>query len=175
MLSDLFQLETARRASQTSATQQKHAARDAFIVVQWPLLDTSFAALVDSAVGAEAHLSITHTAATDNFTNHTFASLNKTITTVQSTLNGAPEQVTFTPSLESIDPDQFGVIKVTTDGLPDSIVADPGAQVFADMLQRGILMRGKTTSSLVVPDGSNFMTLSGDLLEGLLAALFIRN
>ncbi|MBZ5523737.1 MAG: hypothetical protein LAP21_16005 [Acidobacteriia bacterium] len=175
MLSQQFQQETARRATQSAATQQARAARDAFIVVQWPLLDAAFAALVDSAVGTEAHLSITHTPATDNFTNHTFASLNKTITAVQSTLNGAPETVTFTPALESIDPDQFGVIRITTDGLPYSITTDPGAQVFADMLKRGILMRGKTTSSLVAPDGSNFMTLNAELVEGLLAALFIRD
>ena len=175
MLSDRFQQETARRASQSAATQQKRADRDAFIVAQWTLLDTALASLVDSTVGAEGHLSITHTPATDTFTNHTFVSLNKTVTTVQSTLNGAPEKLTFTPSLESIDPDQFGVVRITTDGLPYSITADPGAQVFADMLKRGILMRGKTTSSLVVPDGSNFLTLSGDLLEGFLAALFIRD
>jgi hypothetical protein len=175
MLSDQFQQETARRASQSAATQQKRADRDAFIVVQWPLLNTAFAALVDSTVGTEAHLSITHTAATDNFTNHTFVSLNKTITAVQSTLNSAPEKVTFTPFLESIDPDQLGVIRITTDGLPYSITTDPGAQVFADMLKRGILMRGKTTSSLVVPDGSNFLTLSSGLLEGFLTALFIRD
>lgn len=175
MLSDLFQQETARRASQASATQQKRTARDAFIVVQWPLLDTAFAALVDSSVGTEGHLSITHTPATDNFTNHTFASLNKTITTVQSTLNGAAEKITFTPFLESIAPDQFGVIRISTDGLPYSITSDPGEQIFADMLTRGILMRGKTTSSLVAPDGSNFLTLTAGLLEGLLAALFIRD
>jgi hypothetical protein len=175
MLSDLFQQETARRASQASATQQKRTARDAFIVAQWPLLDAAFAKLVDSSVGTEAHLSITHTPATDNFSNHTFASLNKTITTVQSTLNGAAEKITFTPFLESIDPDQFGVIRITTDGLPYSITSDPGEQIFADLLARGILMRGKTTSSLVAPDGNNFLTLTGDLLVGLLAALFIRD
>jgi hypothetical protein len=83
--------------------------------------------------------------------------------------------VTFTPFLESIDADQFGVIRITTDGLPDAITADPGEQIFADMLTRGILMRGKTAGSLVVPDGSNFLTLNGDLLVRLLAALFIRD
>ena len=175
MLSDRFQQETARRASQTAATQQARNVRDAFIVAQWPLLDAAFAAMVDAAVGTEAHLLTTHAPATDHFTNHTFLSLNKTITTVQSTLNGAPEKVTFTPSLESKDADQFGVIRIATDGLPYSITSDPGAQVFADMLQRGILMKGKTTSSLVVPDGSNFMALSKELLEGFLAALFIRD
>jgi hypothetical protein len=175
MLSDLFQQETARRASQAADTQAKRAARDAFIVVQWPLLDAAFTSLVSSIVGTEGHLSITTAPATDHFTNHTFASLNKTITTVKSTLNGSAEQVTFTPFLESIDADQFGVIRITTDGLPDAITADPGEQIFADMLTRGILMRGKTAGSLVVPDGSNFLTLNGDLLVRLLAALFIRD
>jgi hypothetical protein len=67
------------------------------------------------------------------------------------------------------------VIRITTDGLPYSITSDPGEQIFADMLTRGILMRGKTTSSLVAPDGNNFLTMTGDLLEGLLAAMFIRD
>lgn len=174
MLSDLFQQETARRAAQAALTQQARNDRDAFIVVQWPLMDTAFSNLVDSTVGTDSHLSVTHTPATDNFTNHTFVSLNKTITAVQSTLNGAPETVTFTPFLQSIATDQFGVIKITTDGLPDAIVADPGAQIFADMLSQGILMRGKTTSSLVAPDGGNFTNLTADLLQGFLAALFIR-
>lgn len=174
MLSDQFQQETARRALQAAATQKARNDRDAVIVVQWPLLDTAFAAMVDAAVGTEPHLTITHTPAVDNFTNHTFASLNKTITAVKSTLNGAPETVTFTPFLESIATDQFGVIKITTDGLPDSIVADPGAQIYADMMKRGILMKGKTKSSLVVPDGGNFLTLNKDIVEGLLAGLFIR-
>jgi hypothetical protein len=175
MLSDLFQQETARRASQAADTQAKRAARDTFIAAQWPLLDAAFAALVDSSVGTEGHLSITHLPATDHFTNHSFGSLNKTITTVKATLNASAEHVTFTPFLESIAPDQFGVIRITTDGLPYAITADPGEQIFADMLTRGILMRGKTAGSLVVPDGSNFLTLNGDLLVGLLAALFIRD
>jgi hypothetical protein len=174
MLSQQFQQEAARRALQSAATKKKHDDRDAFIVVQWPLLDTAFAKLVDNAVGAEAHLTITHTPEIDNFTNHAFASLNKTVTAVKSTLNGAPETVTFTPFLEAIDKDQFGVIRITADGLPYGILADPGSRLYADMLKRGILMKGKTASSLVVPDDGNFLTLSADMVEGFLAALFIR-
>ncbi len=175
MLSDLFQQETARRATQAAITQQNRAGRDAFIVAHWPLLDKAFSDLVDATVGSDPHLLVTHTAATDNFTNHTFASLNKTITAVRSTLNGAPETVTFTPFLRSVVPDQFGVISITTDGLPDAIASDPGAQVFADLLKQGILMRGKSAGSLVVLDDGQFENLTADLLQGFLAALFIRD
>src|SRR5260370_953162 len=142
MLSALFQEELTRLTQRAANTQARRAARDAFIQAQFPLLDTAFAAMVDTTVGSEAHLTLTHTPATDTFTNHTFVSLNKTITNVKSTLYGTPENVLFTPSLESIDPDEFAVIRVTTDGL-SKVATENLERVFADMLRRGILMRGK--------------------------------
>jgi len=174
MLSVLFQEELARLAAQSAGVQQQRAARDAFIVAQFPLLDASFASTVDSAVGSDSHLAVTHTPATDHFTNHSFASLNKTVTGVQSTLYGAPETVTFTPALQSLDAAQFAVISIATDGVPDSTVSDPGDPAFLAMLQRGIWMRGTTVGALVVPQGSAFTAFNGDMLQGFLAALFIR-
>ena len=174
MLSDLFQQELARLASQSASVQQQRNARDAFIVAQFPLLDASFAAMVDSTLGLDSHLTVTHTPATDHFTDHSFTTLNKTITAVQSTLYGSPETVTFTPALQSLDAAQFGVISVTTDGLPNSIVTDPGGPIFSTLLQRGIWMRGTSVGSLVVPNGSTFTAFNGGLLENFLGALFIR-
>jgi len=173
MLSALFQQELTRLAQHAANVQARRAVRDAFIQAQFPLLDTAFATMVDTTVGSEAHLTVTHTPATDTFTNHTFVSLNKTITNVQSILYGTPENVLFTPSLESIDPDEFAVIRITTDGLPKVATENLGP-VFADMLRRGILMRGKTAASLVAPDQGNFIPLNADVLQGFLAALFIR-
>jgi hypothetical protein len=175
MLSDLFQQELARLASQSASVQQQRNARDAFIVVQFPLLDASFAGTVDSTIGHDSHLTVTHIPATDHFTNHTFTTLNKTITAVQSTLYGSPETVTFTPALQSLDSAQFGVISVATDALPDSVVADSGEPLFTALLQQGIWMRGSTVGSLVIPYGANFTAFSGELLENFLAALFIRS
>jgi len=82
--------------------------------------------------------------------------------------------VTFTPALQSLDAAQFGVISVTTDGLPNSIVTDPGGPIFSTLLQRGIWMRGTSVGSLVVPNGSTFTAFNGGLLENFLGALFIR-
>jgi hypothetical protein len=173
MLSTLFQQELSRLAQRATNVQAQRAARDAFIQAQFPLLDAAFAAMVDSTVGSEAHLTVTHTPATDTFTNHSFASLNKTITNVQSILYGTQENVIFTPFLESIEPDEFAVIRIATDGLPDAATENLDS-FFGEVLGRGILMRGKTTASLVVPDGGNFSPLTPGLLEGFLAALFIR-
>jgi hypothetical protein len=173
MLSVLFQQEIDRLAQQASSVQAQRAARDAFIVAEFPLLDAAFATLVDTTVGSEPHLTVTHTPATDTFTNHSFVSLAKTISNVRSTLYGTPENVLFTPSLESTQPDEFAVIRITTDGLPQ-VALENATGIFADMLKRGILMRGKTAASLVAPDGGNFTPLTADLLEGFLAALFIR-
>jgi len=172
MLSALFQQEENRLALRAASVQAQRAARDAFIVAQFPLLDTAFASLVDTTVGTDPKLIVTHTPATDTFTNHTFATLNRTITNVRSTLYGTAENVLFTPSLESIDADEFAVIRITTD-LPD-VATQNLDSAFADILRRGILMRGKTTASLVAPQNGNFVTLTSDLLEGFLAALFIR-
>jgi len=173
MLSALFQQELTRLAQRASDVQAQRGARDAFIQAQFPLLDAAFATLVDTIAGAEAHLTVTHTPATDSFTNHAFVTLAKTITNVKSTLYGTAENVLFTPSLESIVRDEFAVIRITTDGLPE-VATENVAPVFAAILQRGILMRGSTAASLVAPDGDNFIPLTPDLLEGFLAALFIR-
>ena len=83
--------------------------------------------------------------------------------------------MTFTPALQSLDSAQFGVIGITTDGLPNSIVTDPGDPIFSALLQQGIWMRGTTTASLVVPNGSNFTAFNGGLLESFLSAMFIRD
>lgn len=172
MLSSLFQQEETRLALRAASVQAQRAARDAFIVAQFPVLDAAFAGLVDTTVGTDPKLTVTHTPATDTFTNHTFVSLNKTITNVQSTLYGTAENVLFTPSLESLDPDEFAVISITTD-VPD-VATESLEPAFADILRRGFLMRGKTSASLVAPDNGNFVTLTPNLLEGFLAALFIR-
>lgn len=174
MLSGLFQQELTRLAQRAADVKAQRATRDAFIQTEFPLMDAAFATMVDTTVGSDPHLAVTHTPATDTFTNHTFVTLNKTITNVQSTLYGNPENVLFTPSLESIEPDEFAVIHIATDGLPEVATENVGSPIFAAMLQRGVLMRGKTAASLVVPDAGNFTPLNADLLEGFLAALFIR-
>jgi hypothetical protein len=170
MLAARFQDAVAKRLTATDRTQQVRADRDAFIQAQFPLLDAAFSTMMDVAVGTDPRLAIVSTPAIETFTNHTFASLAKTVIEVRSTLYGPTESVRFTPALQSIYPDQFAVIRVRTDGVPD-LTANPLVKAIQD---RGILMRGSTSASLVIPIGDNFATLTALLLEDYLATLFIR-
>jgi hypothetical protein len=170
MLAARFQDVVAKRLTATDRTQQARADRDAFIQAQFPLLDAAFSAMVDVAVGTDPRLAIVRTPTTDTFTNHTFASLPKTVIEVRSTLYGPVESVRFTPALQSIYPDQFAVIQVRTDGVPN-LTANPSVR---GIQNRGILMRGSTSASLVISTDHAFTTLTAALLEEYLATLFIR-
>jgi hypothetical protein len=170
MLADLFQDVITSRNQANAATNEARAQRDAFIQLEFPVLDAAFAALVDTAVGVGPLLAVTHTAATDVVSNRTFVSLNKTITQVQSTLYGPAETVQFTPGLSFVYPNQFGVIAVTKDGGPD-MSGDPRV---ADVLNIGLVMSGTTKAAIVAPQGVNFTPVTAAFLQNLLAAMLIR-
>ncbi|HYJ78716.1 MAG TPA: hypothetical protein VEW03_03865, partial [Longimicrobiaceae bacterium] len=145
-----------------------------FIPVQFPAMDAAFNGLVDAATGVHPRLSVVRTTLTDTFTNRGFASLNKTVTDVRSTLYGPLEQVRFTPALEAVDAGQFGIIRVETEGLTPRLPAGAGAAAQRAMLERGIVMRGIDAPSLGVPADGEVQPLTAALLEGFLAALLIR-
>jgi hypothetical protein len=174
MLADQFQEVQQELQDDDAERAAARAARDAFIAAQFPAMNTAFNGLVDEATGVHPRLSVVRTPLTDTYTNRGFASLNKTVTDVRSTLYGPLEQVRFTPALESVDPGQFGVIRVETAGMEPRLPAGPGAAAFRAILQRGIVMRGTDAASLGVPVEGAVQPLTDELLEDFLAALFIR-
>jgi hypothetical protein len=175
MLGQSFQTEFARLQDLAAANLKARAQRDDFIQTQFPLLDTAFAQMTDTATGSGPALSVVHTPATETITGHTFTTLTKTVTTIQSKLYGPPETLTFTPALESIDTDQFAIIKIAFDGPISRAGNAPNAQMYQTIQTRGILMRGSTSAHLVVPvDGINFTDLIPSILEKFLTGIFIR-
>jgi hypothetical protein len=175
MLGQSFQAELARLQDQAAVNIKARAQRDAFIQAKFPLLDAAFAQMIDAATGNGPALSVVHSPATETVTNHTFTTLAMTVTTIQSTLYGPQETLTFTPALESNDTDQFAIIKIAFDGPGSGTGNVPNAQMYQTIQGRGILMRGSTSAHLVVPvEGKNFTELTASILEKFLAWLFIR-
>lgn len=172
MLATKFQETLAKLQADAVARQQALAQRDAFIQAQFPVLDAAFSAMVSRVCGSHPRLAVIKTAVTDTVTNHTFTTLSKTVIEVRSTLYGPLEVVTFTPALEAIAPDQFAVIRATTAGL--TVTGEGFASALKSLLDRGVLMRGKTSAGLVLAKGDGFEPLTDALLESFLAALFIR-
>lgn len=172
MLATKFQEALDKLQADATSRQQASTQRDAFIQAQFPVLDAAFSAMVSRVCGTHPRLALVKTVVIDTVTNHTFATLTKTVIEVRSTLYGPLEVVTFTPALEAIAADQFAVIHATTEGL--TATGEGWASSLKSLLERGILMRGKTAASLVLAKGEGFEPLTDALLESFLAALFIR-
>lgn len=174
MLADRFTTELTRLQTRDTERLQARNARDTFIQAQFPVMDTAFSDLVTAATGQHVRLSVIRTTVTDTFTGHLFATLNKTVIELRSTLYGSIEKLRFTPALESVAVDQFGVIKVATEDLPVALGASDQLPLFQSMLDRGVLMRGRDAAHLVVARDNTFVELTGALLEDFLTALFVR-
>lgn len=174
MLAERFQELIEARAAEAEERQEARQARDAFIKLQFEALDQAFADLVVAVTGSHPRLSVVSTAVTEAIANRHFATLDKTVTEVHSTLYGTLEQVRFFPALEFVETDQFGAIRVTTEDVPAAFGTDGQAALHKAMLKRGILMRGQASAHLVVKTQDGFAPLTADLLESFLARLFIR-
>ncbi|MGH7393924.1 MAG: hypothetical protein ACREM3_31365 [Candidatus Rokuibacteriota bacterium] len=174
MLAERFEETLVRTQNEATERQQARSSRDDFIGVQFPRLDAAFVAMVRDVTGTHPRLAVVTTPVTETFTGRGFATLTRTVIEVRSTLYGAVEGVRFTPGLESIALDQFGVIKVGLDNLTPSFVANGTGPLFRSMVDRGVLMRGATAAGLVVARDTGFEPLTSTLLEAFLTALFVR-
>ena len=174
MLAEKFKIALEKLQAKAVEQQQARAARDNVIKVKFPELDSAFSNLVTTVCGSHPKLALIKTTVTDFFTNHSFATLDKTVIEIRSTLYGPLEKAMFTPSLESLDGDQFGIIKAATEGIDVRFGAGDHAARFKPILDRGILMRGRDATQLVILVAGNFEALTAQLLEDFLEALFIR-
>ena len=176
MLSDRFDTAVDHLQQQAQARQTARNARDAFIVANWPVIDAAFAAMIANVTGVHPRLAVVSTLVTDVFTGHAFPTLDKTVTTVVSTLYGSPERVQFTPALESVDTNQFGVIRVDVAGFTPSIGngGSPQGARFRSLLERGVILEGQDHASTSLKIDDHYEPLTAELLEGFLAALLVR-
>jgi len=174
MLSDRFATALDQLQEKAADRQAARDERDAFIVANWPVLDTEFADMVVDVVGAHPRLAVVAALVTDTFTGHSFTTLDKTVTTVISTLYGTAERVVFTPALEFVDANQFGVIRVDVDGFTPSLNGGIQGARFKSLLDRGVIMEGQAHASLSYKSNDHYEPLTAQLLEDFLAALFVR-
>lgn len=177
MLADRFQATEAALQAQAQARAQASADRDAFIAARFPTLDTLMGTRLANTTGVHPRLAVVNTPLTDTFTNRGFATMDKTVREVRSTLFGPLEAVRFTPLVETGDADQFGLVRVEVEGGPAVRFPATGQGArFRSLLERGIVMRGRpdTGARLMVADEGGFTELSDALLEEFLAAVLVR-
>ena len=175
MLADRFEEALIELQEKAAEAQTARSERDDFIKIKYPEMNTGFSGMVDNVTGSHARLQVSKSTVIDTYSNHSFTTLSKTVVDIRSTLYDKIEEIRFTPSLESIATDQFGVISVATENMAVPAFSNGSSELFQSILNRGILMRGKDSSaSLVVEKGNNFEELTDQLLEDFLAAMFIR-
>lgn len=170
MLAERFQILTEQRLAAAARIAQARAARDAFVAVEFPSLNNALLAMVQAVTGSDPRLAVTTSTAVQAYPGHSFGSLSAIIIEVRSTFYGPVELVRFTPSLESVSKDQFGIVRIETENIPDL----PAATSATAIRNRGVLMIGTSSSALAVPSDGNLAVLTPDLLEQFLATLFIR-
>jgi hypothetical protein len=174
MLADRFALALDALQAANARSLAARNARDALIAVSFPQLDAAFSAMIDTATGTHPMLAITKTTVTDTFTNRGFATLDKTVTHIESTFYGVPEAITFTPQLESIVRDQFGAIHVTTSGFAITPTPQMLPSPLDQILAMGVFMFDPKTPVLGIPLPAGYEKLTAPLLEQFLALLFLR-
>lgn len=174
MLAERFRETLQRLGSVETERRAVRAARDQVIAARFPALDAAFVAMVRSVTGIHPRLAVVTTPTADTFTGRGFATLDRTIVEVRSTLYGAVEGVRFTPALEAVAQDQFGVIRVTLDNATAAFPANGQGALLRSVLDRGVLMRGTDSASLVVATATGFEPLTPELLEAFLTGVFVR-
>ena len=164
---------TAARAARVAARDAERLARDTFIQSAFPLLSDRFEALLAEALGIHSQLLVTITPVVDAVQGRSFATLNKSVVDVRSTLRSTPQTVTFTPRLDFHEPDQFGLIACTLD-FPFTARGARQDSIARALVARGIQMRGITVPSLMLPLGATVVEIGARDLEAAFTAWWLR-
>lgn len=161
------------RAARDAARQAERLERDAFILAQFPLLNTRLANLVSDAVGLHSRLAVTAVPMVEAVVGRSFATLPKNAVRVAASLGGAARTVTFTPRLEFREPGQFGAVDCTLDFSyrPRRSRAD---EIAVRLLAHGVQMTGTASAHLMFETATGPVELVPGLIESALAALLLR-
>lgn len=173
-LANKFTQVLDKLAEQAVAEEASRQVRDAFIKVEFEKLDQKLADMIGEVTGSHPRLVVVKTAVTETIVNRNFATLNKTVTEIHSTLYGTVERLRFTPGLEFLAKDQFGVVKVTSEDLPVRLGNGEKAALFRSVLERGIVLRGREAAHLMVSRDNGFAAFNAVFLEDFLTQLFVR-
>jgi len=172
-IADAIPQVLAQRAARDAARTAERAARDAFIVPEFATMSVTFEQLLADALGFDGRIAVTVTPVVVPVQGRTFATLTTRVVTARSTINGAPQTVTFTPQLDFHEPDQFGLIACAID-FPYSPRRSRRDAIARALLERGIQMRGKTIGTLLLPVDGATKQLSAHDLEDAFTVWWLR-
>jgi len=172
-LADAIPDFVARRAARQAARAADRAARDAFIVPQFALLSADFEALLAAALGLDGRVRTTVTTVVVPVQGRTFPALSTRVVTVRSTIDPTPKTISFTPGLDFREPDQFGryTCEIDFDVAPRPARRDAVARI---LVERGILMSGRTVGTLLFPADDGATPLTARHLENAFTAWWLR-
>jgi hypothetical protein len=163
----------AARAARSAVTDAARLARDAFIQPEFALMAARFEQLLADALGLHSAITVTATPVVEAVQSRSFATLNKRVISVRSTLGATPQTVTFTPQLDFREQDQYGLIACSIDFAfsPRASRIDGVARA---LLERGIQMRGSSVSSLMCVFDGTLVELGSRDLEDAFTAWWLR-
>jgi hypothetical protein len=163
----------AARAARAAAKDAERSARDAFIQPAFAQLAARFEELLADALGTHAQIVVTAMPVVDAVQGRTFATLNKRIVMVRSTIGLAPQTLIFTPQLDFREADQFGLIACAIDFefTPGRTRGDTVARA---LVERGIQMSGRTVGRLLLPLDEGTAELTARDLEDAFTAWWLR-
>jgi hypothetical protein len=161
------------RAALEAARQAARAERDAFILVQFPLLNARLLELVAEAVGLHSRIAIGAVPTVEPVVGRSFTTLARTAVHVAATLDGVVRTVSLTPRLDFTEPDQFGAVDCSLD-FTYRARRSRGDALAASLLAHGVQMKGSASAHLVLQAAAGPVELGAGLLESALAALLLR-
>jgi len=161
----------AERAARAAAVAAARLVRDAFIVAQFPLLQSRFESLLRAALGQHSGFALVVTPLNLLVSGRSFASLACSVHRVSASFSATPQTVSFSPALDFREVDQFGLIECSLDFDFSPRRADAGAQA---LVARGVQLRGSSVASLLVQRGGAWRELTADDLEEAFASFWLR-
>lgn len=161
------------RAALAAQRAADNAARDAFIVAQFPLLEARLEDQIRAAVGSHSRLAVTVTPQVLNVTGRTFTSLPRHVVSLTATVETAPLSLTFTPVLDFTHPNQFGRVECMA-SFEANLRRSRAAEIARSLLKEGIRMQGTSSAHLLIAANGAWAELSLSHLEDAFVALLLR-
>jgi hypothetical protein len=161
------------QAERAALIAAERAARDAFIVTQFPQLNLLLEERMIAAVGSHSRLLLGATAQTLAVTGRSFATLPQRVLRLAATVGTLPLSITFTPALDFRFPDQFGRIECVPD-FDASLRRSRAGAVARSLIEEGIQMRGSSSAHLMLLLDGRWTELTISHLEDAFAALLLR-
>lgn len=175
-LAERIEPTLAARRANTARRDAERAARDAFIVAQFALLQTRMDGLLRDAAGLHSALALSVAPQLLPVRGRSFASLAITVWTLRATFNGTPQTLSLTPALDFRAADQFGRIAFALD-FDYAALRSRGDRIARALLDGGVQLRGTRTGHLMLPlpgSAGGAVELAAADLEAAFAAWWLR-